>query len=137
DRVVRVHRWWSETYPELTRRYRPLMTFSDPARDGASLRRAGELLGGAAVRIEERALSGELESLAARIKDSGAAEHASSLWTELHSALELHSAESWGKALEETRRLVMIRGRVARRERTVEKIAAAGAPRWVRSVVDS
>lgn len=137
DRVGRVYRWWSETYPELTQRYRPLVTFSDPARGAASLRRAGELLGGAAARIEERNLSGELDSLAARLREHGAKDHASPLWAVFLSALELHSADSWNQAAEEVRRLVTVRGRVAYREQIVEKIAGAGAPRWVRSVVDS
>ncbi|GAA4688782.1 AAA domain-containing protein [Promicromonospora umidemergens] len=137
DRVGKVHRWWSETYPDLTRRFRPLVTFSDPARDAASLRRAGELLGGAAARIEERVLSSELDRLGARLKGCVATEHASPLWAALLSALELHSAQSWSQATEETRRLAAVRGRVNYRERLVEKIAEAGAPRWVRLVVDS
>jgi very-short-patch-repair endonuclease len=137
DRVERVHQWWTTAYVDLTSRYRPLVTFSEPARDADALRRVGELLGGAASRIEERELSAALEAIAARLKDHVGRAQASPLWLALLSAVETHSADSWNVAVEETRRLVTVRARVAYRERLVEKIAEAGAPRWARSLVDS
>lgn len=136
ERVDRVYRWWAASYPELSQRYRRVVTFTDPARDAESLRRAGQLLGGAAARLEERELTETLEQLEYRVGERSRQAGASPLWGQMLTALQVHSAAKWSEAVEETRRLVGTRTRVRRREDLASRLSSGGAPRWARAIIE-
>nr|WP_306461812.1 histone-like nucleoid-structuring protein Lsr2 [Microbacterium sp. ZXX196] len=136
-RVDAVAHWWAETYPTLATRIQTFVTAHDAARHPETLESAAELLDGAAARLEERELSGELVVLKDRIARSGRGKKASPLWPRLRSALDLARADTWAEVEEESRRLQAVRARVLRSEEIRERLAKGGAPVWARAIVES
>lgn len=136
-RVDLANHWWTATYPELTKRLKPLISTSDPARHPESLESAASLFAGAAARLEERELTGKMRELREKLVASRGQSGASPLWAKLVSAIDMAKPEEWGSALEEAHRLFAVRGRVLRSNELLARIKRGGAPRWSATIAHS
>lgn len=137
-RVDLVGRWWSETYPPLAARVEHYIGHQRAADGPAeSFSTAAEVLERGGARLEERQLTAELGALESRIREEHESQDRSPLWKTLLEALELAIPDKWEEAVEETRRLLVIRSRVLRVEELAERLVRAGAPAWGRSIVET
>ncbi|GGF41910.1 very short patch repair endonuclease [Microbacterium sorbitolivorans] len=135
--VDAIHHWWTNAAPALMERVGQFATTRPGILTSEALEMMAGLLDRAAARVEERQLSAELDRLAARVQEASRADHASPLWGNLYTALQLAQVDRWGDALDEAQRLAGVRARVLRADELRRRIADAGAPRWARSIAES
>lgn len=137
QRIKQVVELWSTHYRAMADKLDGLTAIRDVAHNHKELERISQLIGDSALRLEERRLHAELQSLQDLVRERSTREAASPIWKELLDSLELGQSERWGEALEEVRRLLIIRTKVLRIQEQREKIADAGAPIWIRKVMQS
>ncbi|MFJ5145676.1 AAA domain-containing protein [Curtobacterium sp. NPDC088465] len=137
-RVDSVGRWWSETYPLLTDRVEHFLGHVGSAGGSSEFfSTAAEVLQRAGARLEERELTAELAALESRIRSERGSDHPSPLWGELLDGLEFAASDKWEKAVDETRRLLVVRSRVLRTEELADRLVRAGAIAWGRSILET